>query len=635
MANASRIPDDVIADIKARNDIVSVVEQYVNLNKRSGKNYFGLCPFHHEDTPSFSVSPSKQIFYCFGCHKGGDVLRFIMDIEHLSYLEALRLLAARAQIDLPTIDDAAYEKKRSQRQLLTEINLQTARYYYKNLLSPAGQPARDYLKQRGISAQTLQRFGLGYAGAGWDDLYQYLLKQSFTPAELAESGLFRQNKYARTIDLFRERLIFPIMSGVGRNRVIAFGGRVLDHSLPKYINSPETVLYVKGQHLYGLNLARQSKSHDLILVEGYMDCISLHQAGIDNAVAALGTALTEQQIRLLHQHTSDLIISFDADTAGQTATLRSLDLLEKEGLSVRVLKVPGSKDPDEYIRQNGAERFRALADQALPLLDYKFSVALSLAQKNGSTDLTIYQDQLCQILERINNSILFEIYLKKAAELLGISLDTIRAELQHRQREHRGGKSSELATKQAKPVNGRVAADGSGQDPQTESRVKVHMSQDEAYFLTILATEPDIWPDLALRPQPEDFLLAADRAQAPQPYAWLGEVLAQAAKGELGVSALLAPTSQFELNGTALNDVLTALMMRLPEQASRAQAKAEADRYYKQVRIDALSRTQHQLREQLRHSEKQQQPELEQKLRQDYQATQRQLYELRFNGRKA
>ncbi|NJP41512.1 DNA primase [Oscillospiraceae bacterium HV4-5-C5C] len=633
MTNTSRIPEDVIADIKARNDIVSVVEQYVNLNKRSGKNYFGLCPFHHEDTPSFSVSPSKQIFYCFGCHKGGDVLRFIMEIEHLSYLEALRLLAVRAQIDLPTIDDAAYEKKRSQRQLLTEINLQTARYYYKNLLGPAGQPARDYLQQRGISARTLQRFGLGYAGSGWDDLYQYLLKQSFTPAELVESGLFRQNKYARPIDLFRERLIFPIMSGVGRNRVIAFGGRVLDHALPKYINSPETVLYVKGQHLYGLNLARQSKAKELILVEGYMDCISLHQAGIDNVVAALGTALTEQQIRLLHQHTSDLIISFDADTAGQTATLRSLDLLEKEGLSVRVLKVPGSKDPDEYIRQNGAERFKALADQALPLLDYKFSVALSLAQKNGSTDLTVYQDRLCQVLEGIDNSILFEIYLKKAAELLGISLDTIRAELQRRQREHRSGKASELVPEQAKTANGRAVAEASDQSPSTENRVKVHMSQDEAYFLTILATEPDVWTDLALRPQPDDFLLAADRAQVPQPYEWLSGVLAQAARGELGVTALLEPTSRFELNGKALNDVLTALMMRLPEQSSHPQAKAEADRYYKRVRIDALSRRQHLLREQLKQTDKLRQPEQEQNLRQAYQDTQRQLYELRFNHR--
>ena len=411
-----RIPEQVIEEIKASSELVSVVEQYVRLEKKTGQNFFGLCPFHSEDTPSFSVSPSKQIFYCFGCHKGGDVIRFIMEIEKCEYLPAIQLLAQRAGITLPEPDDEAYRLRSEKTKALQAINLEAARFYYQNLISTAGRDARAYLQKRQISAQTVRRFGLGCALADWDGLYRHLQNKGLADDVdlLLQSGLLRRGKSGNLYDLFRERLMFPILDVMGR--VVAFGGRVYDDSVPKYINSPETPIYTKGRHLYGLNLAKSSKAGRLLMVEGYMDVIALYQAGIDYTVAALGTAMTENQARLLAKYSESVIIAFDADAAGQTAALRSLDILHQHGLKVTVLQVPEGKDPDEFIRNNGSERFQALIEQSLPLLDFKLLAARREHTHDGALDILAYQDEACDVLGKEENAIVRELYAGRLAD---------------------------------------------------------------------------------------------------------------------------------------------------------------------------------------------------------------------------
>ena len=339
----------MIEDVKAQNELVSVVEQYVRLDKRSSSNLFGLCPFHAEKTPSFSVSPTKQIYYCFGCHKGGDVIHFVMDIEKMNYPDAIRYLAERAGIQIPEPDDIEWQARQERRKRLQTICLEAARQFYRNLISPHGERIRVYLQNRGLHTSTSTRFGLGFALDEWDGLLNHLKGLGYTDEEeLLQSGLFKRGKNDRLYDLFRNRLMFPIFDAMGR--IIAFGGRVIDDGMPKYINSPETPIYSKGRHLYALNLAKSSKQNHLLIVEGYMDAIALHQSGIRQTVASLGTALTENQAQLLRKYTEQVIIAYDADAAGQAATLRSLDILAKKGLNVSVLQVPDGQDPDSFFR---------------------------------------------------------------------------------------------------------------------------------------------------------------------------------------------------------------------------------------------------------------------------------------------
>ncbi|HHX38137.1 MAG TPA: DNA primase, partial [Clostridiaceae bacterium] len=335
MANFRHIPADILEEIKIKNDIVEVVEQYVNLTKKTGANYFGLCPFHNEKTPSFSVSPSKQLFYCFGCHKGGNVINFIQEIEKVPYGQAARILAERSQVRLPESGDEEQRQRDHLRQRIVMANTEAARHFYLNLRSAKGNEAVQYLKDRGISGRTIVSFGLGYATAGWQDLYDHLIDEGYTEDELRLTGLFRENKHGNLYDLFRERLMFPIIDTMGR--IVAFGGRILDDSHPKYINSPETPVYHKGQILYGLNVAKRTQAKAFVLVEGYMDVLALHQAGFDQTVGVLGTALTQSQVRLLRRYRDRVIVGFDADEAGQQAVSRSFELLEQSNFHISVL----------------------------------------------------------------------------------------------------------------------------------------------------------------------------------------------------------------------------------------------------------------------------------------------------------
>ncbi len=424
-----RIPDAVVAEIKQANDIVAVVEQYLPLQKKSSSNFFGLCPFHNEDTPSFSVNPRDQFYYCFGCHKGGDVVNFVKEMEHLDYPQALRFLAERANIDVPQVDDEAYQENKQRREALQKIMLEAARYYYKNIQSPNARHVLDYLKMRKIPATNLKRFGLGFSLDAWDGLYRNLRALGYDDELLLASGLIKRSERGSLYDLFRNRLMFPIISAFGKGRVVGFGGRVMDDSKPKYINSPETEFFTKGNHLYAMNLAKQSSYDFFLLVEGYLDVMAAFEAGVDSAVAPLGTALTAAQAKLMKQFKSKVIVCFDADRAGKAATLRSFAILEDAGLEVNVLVIPDGKDPDDYVHAHGGAAFKALLSETLPVFDYRLLLAKASGSPQGALNPQLYLNALLDFLPDIKSESLREVYLGKAAKEMGVSLASLRSDV--------------------------------------------------------------------------------------------------------------------------------------------------------------------------------------------------------------
>ncbi|MGN1301720.1 MAG: DNA primase [Clostridia bacterium] len=419
-----RYSDDIIEEIINSNDIVDIVSQYVTL-KRSGRNFLGLCPFHKEKTPSFSVSPDKQIFHCFGCGVGGNVIHFVSKIESLNFKESLEMLADKAGITLPTIDSGEDSKRQELKEKIYKINEAVAELYHKTLYEPIAKPAQEYVKKRKLDNKTLVNFKIGYA-PNQNILYKFLKEKGFNEEEILISTLVK--KYNNTyIDSFKNRLIFPILDV--RNRVIAFGGRVLDNSLPKYINSPDTVVYNKGRNLYGLNVAKNSKLDKIIMVEGYMDCVSLHQRGIPNVVASLGTALTENQGRLLRKYSEKVIISYDSDGAGQAATLRGLEILKNIGCDVRILQMEGAKDPDEYVIKYGNGRFNLLVENAISLVEFKVKVLKKNLNLENANDKIKFLKETAKILQKIDSKIEQEIYIDKISKEYAISKEAIYAEI--------------------------------------------------------------------------------------------------------------------------------------------------------------------------------------------------------------
>ena len=368
--------DDIVEEVRMRNDIVDVISGYVKL-QRKGSSYFGLCPFHNEKSPSFSVSPGKQMYYCFGCGAGGNVFTFVMEYENYTFPEALKMLADRAGITLPEQEYSQEEKKkRDLKSSVLEVNKMAAKYFYYQLRTEQGEMAMNYLRNRQLTDETMKKFGLGYAGRYSDALYRYLKKQGISDYLLKESGLMQVNERQGMYDKFWNRVMFPIMDV--NNKVIGFGGRVMGDGKPKYLNSPETVIFDKSRNLYGLNLARTSKKKNLLVCEGYMDVISLHQAGFNNAVASLGTALTSQHASLLKRYTDEVILTYDSDEAGVRAALRAIPLLKEAGLSARVLHMGPYKDPDEFIIALGTEAFQERIDMA----ENSFMFEVSVLQKS-------------------------------------------------------------------------------------------------------------------------------------------------------------------------------------------------------------------------------------------------------------
>ena len=350
-----RYSDDIIEEVRMKNDIVDVVSQYVKLNKR-GSTYFGLCPFHNEKTPSFSVTPAKQMYYCFGCGAGGNVFNFVMEYENYTFGEALKHLADRAGVQLPKIEYSGEAKKKAERRAaLLEINKLAAGYFYYQLRRESGRQAHEYLTGRGLSEETIRKFGLGYSDKYSDDLYKYLKSKNYSDELLRDSGLFNVDERRGMYDKFWNRVIFPIMDV--NNRVIGFGGRVMGDGKPKYLNSPETVVFDKSRNLYGLNRARTSRKPYFLLCEGYMDVISLHQAGFTNAVASLGTALTAGHASLIKRYVKEVYLTYDSDEAGTRAALRAVPILREAGISAKVVRMDPYKDPDEFIKNLGAEEY--------------------------------------------------------------------------------------------------------------------------------------------------------------------------------------------------------------------------------------------------------------------------------------
>jgi DNA primase len=417
------IPDEIIQKIKDSNDIVDIVSEKVKL-KRAGKYYTGLCPFHNEKSPSFTVTPDRQIYKCFGCGEGGNVITFIMKTRNMDFFEAVKLLGERANIQIET-ENTKTAKQKDANEKLYKINTEAARFFFAKLRT--NKSAMSYFTGRGISENTLKSFGLGFAPSSWNELMKFLRTKGYTELDMLNAGLIikSQKESAKEVfyDRFRNRVIFPVFDFKGK--VIGFGGRVLDDSKPKYLNSPETAVFKKGTNLYGLNFAiKNLKERMLIIVEGYMDCISLHQYGITNVVASLGTALTPNQAKLLKRYADKIIISYDADLAGQNATLRGLEILRTEGFDIKVLTVPQGKDPDGFIRSNGREAFLNLIKDALPLIDYRIKKVREGVDFNKPEMLADYAKNAALIVTDLN-PLQKDVYIKGISEETGIKEEAI------------------------------------------------------------------------------------------------------------------------------------------------------------------------------------------------------------------
>ncbi len=430
------ISEEIIEEVRARSDIVDVISDYVNL-KKSGRNYLGLCPFHKERTPSFSVSPDKQMFYCFGCQEGGDVFSFLMKQENLTFPEAVRELARRAGIHIPEGREAgAGDEKRDR---LYRV-LEWATLYFHHILTkrPAGRGAWSYLERRNISPETADRFQLGYAQPDWDDLLKVFLRKGVDLADLKEVGLVSEGR-KRPYDRFRDRLMFPIRDR--RGRTIGFGGRVLGEGEPKYLNSPETPLFNKRRVWYGLDLATQAIRREAraIVVEGYMDCIALHQAGFENAVASLGTSLSREQAEALERMCEEVIIAYDADAAGARATLRGLGLFDLDRVRVKVARIPAGEDPDSLIRRGGTEAFQRVVDEAVPLVEYVIDLADETYGREDVSAVMKCVEMVVPVLAAYRNAVERDMWIAKTAEALGANETALREEVLRRARSPRRG----------------------------------------------------------------------------------------------------------------------------------------------------------------------------------------------------
>lgn len=422
----ARYSEELIEEIRSSNDIVDVISQYVIL-KRSGRNFFGLCPFHKEKSPSFSVSPDKQIFHCFGCGVGGNVIHFISKIENLDFKETLELLANRANIELPTLNNNYEDDRKAMlKAKVYQVNEEAAKFYHENLYKQTSKQAQEYIKKRKLDNKTLKSFMIGYSG-NFDELYRFLKSKGFKEEEILASSLVNKTEDGKYIDRFRKRIMFPIQDTMGR--VIAFGGRVLDDSKPKYINSPENIVYSKGKQLFGLNIAKKGDTKRIIIVEGYMDAISLYQRGITNVVASLGTALTEKQGWLLRKSCEQVIIGYDSDAAGQAATLRGLEILQNMGCDIRILQIYGAKDPDEFVIKYGPERFLKCVDNAISLVEFKVKVLKEGLNLDSTNDKIKFLNQIAKILANVDNNIEKEIYIDKISKEHGISKEAIYGEV--------------------------------------------------------------------------------------------------------------------------------------------------------------------------------------------------------------
>lgn len=486
-----RYSDEILNEVKENNDIVEVISQYVHL-KRSGRNYFGLCPFHNEKSPSFSVSPDKQIFHCFGCGVGGNVITFISKIEGIGFKEAIENLAERANISLPVNTSQEDNKLEELKSKVYKVNSFTANYYHKRLYEQRSKIGQEYVKKRKLTNETLEAYNLGFSG-NFDELYQVLRKEGFKDEEILESGLVNKNENGKYIDRYRNRFMIPILDV--RNRVIAFGGRVLDDSKPKYINSPENIVYSKGKHLFGLNVAKKGDTKKLLIVEGYMDAISLHQRGITNVVASLGTALTTNQGWLLRKNAEEVILGFDSDGAGQTAIMRAMEVMQNMGCDMRVLQMSGAKDPDEYIIKFGSARFQKLMDEAISLIEFKVKILKQSLNLEVAGDKVKFLNEIAKLISKIDNSIEREIYIEKIAKSYNISKEAIFGQVNKIQY---SGKNRTKVLENSKKIIHK-------KEDNSNTQVKEETIKRENIIISILINNPENYEYIKQNIKIEDF----------------------------------------------------------------------------------------------------------------------------------
>ena len=487
------IPEKFLDELTERNDIVDVVSQYVRLTKKSGSNMFGLCPFHSEKTPSFSVSPDKQIYHCFGCGKGGGVINFIMEIENLGFQDAVAFLARRVNMTVPEEADNA---ETSRRKRMLELNRDAARFFYSQLIGPGGGPGRDYVERRGISGTMVKNFGLGFAPDSWSALLDAMEKKGYTPQEMFEAGLIKRGRNGGWYDTFRNRLMFPVIDV--RGSVIGFSGRILGDGEPKYLNSPETPVFSKSHNLFALNLAKKSKSGYIILTEGNIDVVSLHQAGFDSAVASLGTSLTAEQARLISRYTGEVVLCYDSDEAGKKAASRGISILEKLDLKVRVLQLSGAKDPDEYIKKFGPDAFRNVLEGSAGQVEYRLKTVEEQHPPTTDEGRVDYLRAAAALLAALPNQVEREVYSARVAEKAAVSREAVVSEVERlRRRRIRDAKKREEKEQSRPASTAQPAQKGIRYDDPRSARA-------EEGLIRLLYLDPGLAAGREL-PKPEQF----------------------------------------------------------------------------------------------------------------------------------
>jgi len=543
------LPELFIQQLKQSCDMERIVSGYLPLKKK-GRYLVGLCPFHSEKSPSFYVYPQNQSFYCFGCGAGGDVITFIRRIENLEYMEAVKLLADRCGLELPMDSDQSDERSMLKKRVL-EINRESARFFHSCLMSEQGRQAYEYLISRGRDRKTIRHFGLGYAPAGWDGLLNHLRTKGFSDNDMLEANVVTKGKYGPH-DRFSNRVIFPIIDL--RGNVVAFGGRALDDKGAKYLNSSDTPVFKKSKTLFALNFAKTSKRPGLILAEGYMDVIAIHQAGFDNAVATLGTALTEEQARLISQYAERVVLAYDSDGPGQAATKRAMNIFDEVGVKVSVLSMTGAKDPDEFIKKYGTERFAMLLDNSRNPVEFELSklrTTHDTAQADGKVG---YLKEACKLFAGIRNPVEREVYITQTANELAISPQAIKAQIENldKRESYRQRKQQRADTN---IYIGRMAA--AKDDLQRRTNLRYAMAEEGVLFC--LMKNPDSYPQVSSQLSEQDFVTDINR----QLYLALSQRLEQGQTVEMiDLSSQLSP----ELMGRISAIMATAPSQRCDEQ---------------------------------------------------------------------
>lgn len=496
------IPEEIISEIKYRNDIETAVSQYVNL-KRRGKNLVGLCPFHSEKTPSFTVYPENGSFYCFGCGVGGDVFTFTGLIENLDYIESVKLLAERSGITL--LQDGYDDSMQRLKKRIYDINRDTARFFHAFLMSPGGKWALDYLTGRGLTVKTIKHFGLGAAPDSWDALIHHLKEKGYTESDMLAANVIGKSQRGSLYDRFRKRVMFPIINI--RGNIVAFSGRAMpgdDKQGGKYVNTADTPVYKKSENLFGINFAKNVCSERVILVEGNMDVISLHQAGFENTVAPLGTAFTTEQANLLSRYTKEIVLMLDADAAGQKAVRRASELLENTGLSVRVVVVPDGKDPDEYIKKNGKERFAALLEGAVSDMEYKLLTAAKDINLDNEDGRLKYLAAAAEIIAASDDIMTRDIYIGRLSEKYSVSRTALNARIEELRKRNR-------RQKQKKEISDIIRPKYTKDDINPERRKSVKGTAAEETLIAVLLKNPDFYKIALDKLPPEKMLTSLNR----------------------------------------------------------------------------------------------------------------------------